>query len=841
MSEEFWQNKIKAFLHDPPDKALILFHKSHKERRDKILDELNLKYDRSLDPADHISSAMQRLDIPREYRMDDARNCETHICFKGLNKPVFKHTLSGDLESLEEIKDFVASYGYERALNEFGFDPKIVKEFLDKNDWKKTYFSLWRLLPEMYPLGYILPADTRIPDHSIWDHLDVTTAISSCLGDMGLFALKIPAVQEFISHSRKLSDLWASSHIFSLLLFEGIKELIGELGPDIVVYPQLRENPLLDYHIRSEIGIDINTDKDKIRIANLPNTFLCFILLSKAKEYEEKCEEAIKRKWKEISKKVKRYLDKINIKPDEELWNYQIENSLSVAVAYREFFNLDSYGKVKNDLPKDVEEKQDKWLGFVEKLERTNYGHFYFPTYALLGTILTQSSRLWDAWEEEPTTGKKCLMCGLRNALVERKENGIYYYWGNNRWNGTEIKDKKWRNVLKEGERLCAVCLVKRIYKDVFKEEFKVNPPKFESVVEIAGRDFINKIESTEEFKKIKEEDVELIYEYEWNSKDKAEMVRRLGGKEGKVYEKLKEWWNTFGKPNKYYAILMMDGDRIGKMLFGETLPNFGDFLHPTFKTKIMEWEKGKDLANTKRILSPSIHIAISRAMKDFSLYKVPEIVERNHGGFLVYSGGDDVLALFPTDSVLKAAKELQEFFKKDFYEIEVNSRRRKVMGLGKYASMSAGIVFAHYKYPLYDVIEKVREAEKRAKNNYGRNAFCMTFIKRSGELLSAGGKWSFVEGFLPIIEAILNDKISHRFIYDFLEVVKILDGEVLKAETRRLLKRRKTKKATDEEINDISGRILCLIEKYKENNLPIEDVGKVLKILYDAYRGGEE
>lgn len=24
MTEEFWQNKIKAFLHDPPDKALIL-------------------------------------------------------------------------------------------------------------------------------------------------------------------------------------------------------------------------------------------------------------------------------------------------------------------------------------------------------------------------------------------------------------------------------------------------------------------------------------------------------------------------------------------------------------------------------------------------------------------------------------------------------------------------------------------------------------------------------------------------------------------------------------------------------------------------------------------------
>jgi len=840
MEEEFWQNKIKAFLHDPPDKALILFHSSHEERRDDILDKLSLNYDKSLNQADHLASAMQRLDIPKEYWMDDARSCNVHICFKGLNRPVFRHTLSGELENLKEIKDFIDSYGYEKMLDEFGFDINIVKEFLDKNNWKKTYFLLWRFLPERYSLGYVLPADTRIPDHSIWDHLDVTVAVSSCVKDMGLLALKIPAVQEFISNSRKLSDLWASSHIFSLLLFEGIKEIISELGPDSVIYPQLRGNPLVDHYIKDEMNINITFDKDRIRIASLPNTLLCFIPLTKAEEYEERCKKAIKRKWKEISEKVRECLDKISIKTDEELWNYQIDKSLSVVVANRGFFNLDSYEKVKKDLPDDVKEKQDAWLGFVEKLDRANFDHFYFPTYALLGTILTQSSRLWDAWEEELTTGKKCLMCGLRNALVERKEKGIYYYWGNNRWNKTEIKDDEWRNILKEGERLCAVCLVKRIYNDVFKEEFKVSPPKFESVVEIAGKDFIDEIESTEEFKKIKEEDIELIYEHEWDSEEKAEIVKRLGGKESEVYKKLKEQWKRCG-PNKYYAILMMDGDRIGKMLFGETLPNFGDFLHPIFKTKIMEWDKGKDLINTKRILSPSIHIAISRAMKDFSIYKVPEIVERKYGGFLVYSGGDDILALFPTNKVLEAAKELQEFFKKDFYEIEINGKRRKVMGLGKYASMSAGVVFAHYKYPLYDVIEKVREAENNAKNKYGRNAFCMTFIKRSGELLLAGGKWDFIEDLLPIVEAILSEKISNRFIYDFLEATKFLDGEMLKAETKRFLKRRKSEEATDEEINNTCEKILCLIEKYKSYGLPIEDIGKILKILYDAYKGEEK
>jgi len=830
---EFWQNKIKAFFHDPPDKALILFHESHEKRRDLILRELGLEYDENLNRADHRSSAMQRPYIPEEYRMDNARNCNAHICFKGPNLPVFKHTLSGSIEALKEIKGFIEKNGYENALKKFGFDPGIVKKFLDKSSWKKTYLSLWRLVPEEYPLGYVLPADMRSPDHSIWDHLDVTAAISSCLNDMGLFALKIPGVQEFISHSRKLSDLWASSHIFSLLLFEAAKEIIDDLGPDVVVYPQLRGNPLLDHYLEGE-GVNISFDKKKMRIASLPNTLLCFIPFSKAEEYERKCEEAIKRRWKEISEKVREYLDEVNIKPDNELWDFQIEKSFSVTVAYTKFFNLDSYERVKKDLPNDIREGQDRWLHFVEK---SNEGHFYFPTYALLGTILTQSSRLWNSWEEEPKTGKKCLMCGLRNALVERRKKDVYdyWYWNGSKWEGIKIEDERWKNILKEGERLCAVCLVKRIYRNVFEEEFKVKPPEFESVVETAGREFIDKIES-KEFENIKKKDIELIYEHEWDSEDKAEVVRELGGKSGNVYKKLEKLWRQHGKPNKYYAILMMDGDRIGKMLFGETLPDLGDFLHPAFKDRIMEWGEGKDFTSMKRVLSPSVHIAISRAMKDFSIYKVPEIVE-GHKGFLVYSGGDDVLALFPANKVLEAAKELQEFFKKDFYEIEVNGKRRKVMGLGKHASMSAGIVFAHYKYPLYDVMEKVREAEKKAKNEYGRNAFCMTFIKRSGEILSAGGKWDFVEDFLSIVNAVRDGKISHNFIYDFLEVTKILSGEMLEAETRRLLKRR-AEKASDEEINDICGRILCLIEKYKGHNLPVEDIGKALKILYDAYRG---
>ena len=224
--------------------------------------------------------------------------------------------------------------------------------------------------------------------------------------------------------------------------------------------------------------------------------------------------------------------------------------------------------------------------------------------------------------------------------------------------------------------------------------------------------------------------------------------------------------------------------------------------------------------------------------MKDFSLYKVPEIV-KEHDGFLVYAGGDDVLALFPADKVLDAAYEIQKAFKEDFYEVEINGERRKVMGLGNNASMSAGIVFAHYKWPLYDAIEKVREGERDAKGKYGRNAFCITFIKRSGEILTAGGKWDFATDLTDVAEAIVSRKISHRFIYDFMDVSETLEGDMLKAEIRRLLKRRR-EEASDEEMKEIQRKLLCLIEKYKTQGLSAKELGNALKILYDAYRGEE-
>ncbi|MGD9627466.1 MAG: type III-B CRISPR-associated protein Cas10/Cmr2 [Methanobacteriales archaeon] len=861
---KFWEDKLKAFLHDPPDKALILFHVGHEQKRDEILKIFNLKYDNRLNKADHLSSQMQRLNIPREYRMDNPRNCNRHICFKGRFKPIFKHPISAVKMEFDDLKEFIESFGYKKSLEEYGFSPSILKGFSELKDWKRTYFLLWRFLPEVYPHGYFLPADTRIPDHSIWDHLDLSAAIAPCIDDdLALLALKIPSVQEFISHSRKLSDLWASSHILSTLIFEGIKVIAEELGPETIIYPQLRGNPMVDlaefneknenfvlYKEGLELGLireDQRRQEGRVYIANFPNVFLSFVPFSKMEYIVKRIENSILEGWKRISENAREEIEEsLNIKIDANLWRYQIENTIDTTSAWIKNLNFKTFEKMKSKLPKDLKDKQKKWLDFVENVEKwENRGYFYSLSYELLMAILKQKSRLWKNWENKPLTGKKCVMCGRRDALLEKDLIG-YKAWDSAKQTWNEFKSNI--RLLKDGERLCAVCLIKRVYKSIFKKLFSVDPPEFESLAEIAGRRFIEAMEKDDKCNRILDElkrfDIELIYPHEWKTRKKEV-------KDGeKLQEGLEKCWEKKGKPNKYYAILMMDGDKIGKMLSGENLPKLKHFMHDKFKEKIQEWEKGEKLLKMKRILTPSHHIAISRAMKDFSLHEVPRIVEE-HGGSLIYAGGDDVLALFPAESVLIAADKIQKCFKKDFYEDD----EKKWMGLGNKASMSAGIVFAHYKWPLYDAIERCREAERKAKEEYGRNAFYTVFIKRSGTILEAGGKWEFKNNIdtIPSLVSILDAlgpkeekaKLSHRFIYDLINAIDTLsqgenerEFDILKSKIKWLLKKRSSDSISESEIQRIYKRISELIVGYSSEKLPMKDVGILLKIFYDAYRG---
>ena len=182
--------------------------------------------------------------------------------------------------------------------------------------------------------------------------------------------------------------------------------------------------------------------------------------------------------------------------------------------------------------------------------------------------------------------------------------------------------------------------------------------------------------------------------------------------------------------PSRYYAVLVLDGDKMGEWLSGTRAPEaFGGATGQARQQ------------------------AISTALDRFALKDVPEIVEHEHLGRLVYGGGDDVVALLSFETALDAACAVSAAF-------------RKALPGG---TVSAGLVLAHHLTPLSQVLGAARAAEKRAKNS-GRDRLCIVALKRSGAPSTAVVPWDDlgpVERFRDLIRGNRDRQVSTGLLYD--------------------------------------------------------------------------
>ena len=252
-------------------------------------------------------------------------------------------------------------------------------------------------------------------------------------------------------------------------------------------------------------------------------------------------------------------------------------------------------------------------------------------------------------------------------------------------------------------------------------------------------------------------------------------------------------------------------------------------------------------------MVSPAYHAAISHALANFALRCVRMVVEEKFSGRVVYAGGDDVLALLPVEHALPAARDLRALFGGQVresrverghdgprYEVEFiceNEARfptgylvidgRPMMVMGPQATASVGIAIAHHKQPLVSAIESAREAEKAAKDLYNRNAFMVTFLKRSGERLQAGAQWYYddVPDTVQLVDEVqrylAEEWLSFRFPHTFfaeVHTLAALGGEALEKELGRLIRRHMGKNAPtkaegEKWANDLASRLAKLAQ----------------------------
>jgi CRISPR-associated protein Cmr2 len=212
------------------------------------------------------------------------------------------------------------------------------------------------------------------------------------------------------------------------------------------------------------------------------------------------------------------------------------------------------------------------------------------------------------------------------------------------------------------------------------------------------------------------------------------------------------------------------------------------------------------------RAISPNRHLAISGALNDFSQIVVRHVVEQEHLGRVIYAGGDDVLAMLPTADLLSTMQRLRHAYsgsapqdaQTDWGMVrdrQGDVRQRLVLNkgfawlngrlmrmMGEHATASTGAIVAHHQAPLGAVLQELRAAEKRAKNEGGRNAFSITIVKRSGGALYLTEKWGKpVDLLQDLIGFLRADGTSRRAVYNSLEWMRDLPEPTDSAKTEML------------------------------------------------------
>ncbi len=370
-----WQTKLAARIHDPAEKALVLLRDpaGHENGTSKALKRLlaigSEALPDTLDPDNdevlsrvifkcglksaiyrHVQRAdwwaaaadcpqwpMQEITVQTKDGEVKTLKVADGSQVRWTNKPVLIHPLTGaqfDLSQFGGLSDTDIGDIKQRSFNHFsGLLQALGIQDTDSatpNHLGKTLLAFWRFGPELDEsksngklgaLWHQLPADTHVPDHSIWDHLDLTSAFAGAFaadpqGEAALLALSIGPVQPFIAAARSTSDLWAGSHLLSRLAWEAMRPVCEALGPDAILFPRLRGVPQVDLWLRDQMNLPATLfqqcewargatdDSNPLFSAALPNRFVAVVPRSQARAIAEKVQTGVRAWLQDLGKQV---------------------------------------------------------------------------------------------------------------------------------------------------------------------------------------------------------------------------------------------------------------------------------------------------------------------------------------------------------------------------------------------------------------------------------------------------------------------------------------------------------------------------------------------------------
>jgi len=826
-NDTYWRRKLSAYLHDSPDKVLSIL--DHEQRAQRIAGEIPVS-EQARKEADWAASAADRLPFPPSA---DTRTELTQFC----------HPLGDAKMPLNERKLPVGAA--EDAS-------QTTRPRLNEEDARAAFIATWRFwrnwAATRHPDFSLYPAETRLPDHTIWNHLAVTSAMQGCYGgspqeyweakkrgetpprppDSPAFLLfTIGPVQDFIAAARSTRDLWSGSYLLSYLIGHVLRRITLDFGPDHVIFPNLCDQPIMDLLLREEIWDHAtiveggplfeafqyygnNDARQRLLTPSLPNRFLAVLPATMAEHHDRGPQFA------SVEAYAHHLADDLRCFLREEI-AHPVEEAATATLGER--FNKDRFKRqvagmleihwqllpwpasfpaaqdLAKPLPPDNADAEYKpRAGLQTILDLCQHGaDSRYLTQGAPKNIAAAWSSLYAAteWLLDGTKANRAFPAATGGHVHPTKDNSKdslngreeAVLLGGDKADAAGLSAKLEArlgkdHLLKSGENLGAGTLIKRLWPYVVlcqRHAFEPRHLNMPNTRSIAAHE-------------------------PWSDDDGEE-----------------------GEGEKYFAVLALDGDSMGKWISGSKTPKLKDLLSEEC-AKVYR-AKGANLEN-RRPLSPAWHLQFSEALGNFSQHAARRIVEA-FDGRLIYAGGDDVLAMLPADTALECARALRLAFlgdpqantqalgvladfreegriirrsnrttplfrieMKGFLQLtpEASQRHGIKAGLlddpvefpvivpGPQADCSVGIAIAHFKSPLQDVVRAAQAAEKRAKNQLGRGAVAVSLFKRSGEITEWGCKWTDggLEIFKAILSAVADGSVAGKFPH---RLVELLDG----------------------------------------------------------------
>jgi CRISPR-associated protein Cmr2 len=518
-------------------------------------------------------------------------------------------------------------------------------------------------------------------------------------------------VQGFVAQARRTRDLWAGSFLLSWLAGHAMKVVV-ENGGEILL-PDVGQDALF-------VAVRSGASGFGPAIGSLPNRFKAKVLV----EFNPVlCRRAVHKAWSDLAGKVwKRFVEPVAGQGNgtQAIWDRQVmcfwETAWVIGPADgQDHAWLDRRKNWRTHRP-PVESGDHCMLmgdwqelsGFVRSRDRKRQDEFW---HALKAHVDKESDNPLQLDESE----RLCAMALIKRLFFPHVANEVLGWTPS--WDGQ--KPLRWPST----SRLAATGWLRCAWEKA--------PEEAEALVRLlpSDRSIEPELDPGNRLSQVPgallhRSGIENARPHELAGSDSdAEATR---GKLLNAYDALTKKLGKAEKarrPSAFYALLLMDGDRVGTLLHSQ------------------ESNVTKGLARFSSQVDATV---------------------RQHGGNTIYAGGDDVLALLPLEGAIPAALALRKAYRGAFAEIPA-------------ATISAALVFAHFHVPLRHVLREAhRQLDDVAKDGNGCGSLAVCVLTQSGVTREWVSTWEDRDQRyspplkLDIFARELDANTSSRFFYSF-------------------------------------------------------------------------